>query len=297
MLSVLVCILTIIIAVLSVKLYIMKKSAREIRDEMTYRLENSTNTLIGISSRDKDMCKLADSLNVQLKEMRNRRHNYEQGDRELKEAITNISHDLRTPLTAVIGYLDLMENVSGNDEILRYVAMIRNRTDVMKQLTEELFQYSIITSVQETSLEMLCINDVLEETLTGFYGAITQCGIVPDIDISEIRTERKLDKSALSRIFSNITSNALKYSDGDFQVRLSDDGIITFSNSAEKLTSIETEKLFDRFYTVENARNSTGLGLSIAKILTERMNGEISAELDDGRLVITLNFLKNTPMS
>ena len=290
MLYILVCILVAVTAMLSIKLYLIKKSAREIKDELAYRLENSTNTLISISSRDKDMCILADSLNIQLKELRKKRLNYEKGDLELKEAITNISHDLRTPLTAVIGYLDLMENIGGNDEVSRYTAMIRNRTDVMKQLTEELFRYSIITSVQETNLEMLCINDVLEETLAGFYGAITKCGIVPDIDISETRTERKLDKSALSRIFSNITSNALKYSDGDFQVRLSDDGVITFSNFAKKLTSIETEKLFDRFYTVENARNSTGLGLSIAKLLTKRMGGDISAELDNGRLIIKLYF-------
>ena len=289
MLYILVCILSVATVLLSIKLYLIKKSAREIRDEMAYRLENSTNTLISISSRDKDMCGLADSLNVQLKELRKKRHNYEQGDLELKEAITNISHDLRTPLTAIIGYLDLMENI-GSDEVERYTAMIRNRTDVMKQLTEELFRYSIITSVQETNLEMLCINDILEETLAGFYGAITKCGIVPDIDISETRTERKLDKSALSRIFSNIISNALKYSDGDFKVSLSDDGVVTFSNSAQKLSSIEAEKLFDRFYTVENARNSTGLGLSIAKLLTKRMGGKISAELENSRLVIKLYF-------
>ena len=289
MLYILVCILVTVTALLSIKLYFIKKSAREIRNELAYRLENSTNTLISISSRDKDMCVLADSLNVQLKELRKKSQNYEQGNLELKEAITNISHDLRTPLTAIIGYLDLMENI-GNDEVSRYTAMIRNRTDVMKQLTEELFRYSIITSVQETNLEMLCINDVLEETLAGFYGAITKCGIVPDIDIPETRTERKLDKSALSRIFSNITSNALKYSDGDFQVRLSDDGVITFSNSAEKLTFIETEKLFDRFYTVHTARKSTGLGLSIAKQLTEQMGGTIGLSYRESVLSIHLFF-------
>ncbi len=282
--------LFLIIIALCIKIYTIKKSAHEIKDELAYRLENSTNTLISISSRDKDMCRLADSLNIQLKELRKKRHIYEQGDRELKEAITNISHDLRTPLTAIIGYLDLMETISENNEISSYITMIRNRTDVMKQLTEELFRYSIITSVQKTNLETVCINDVLTETLAGFYGAITQCGIVPDIEISEVRTEKELDKSALSRIFSNITSNAIKYSDGDFCVRLSDDGVITFSNSAEKLTSIEAEKLFDRFYTVETARNSTGLGLSIAKLLTKQMGGEISAELADGRLVIKLYF-------
>lgn len=282
--------LILMIIMLCIKIYIMKKSAREIMDELSYKLENSTNTLISISSRDKDICRLADSLNVQLKDLRKKRHIYEQGDRELKEAITNISHDLRTPLTAIIGYLDLMENGSENSEILRYTAMIRNRTDIMKQLTEELFRYSVIASVQEANMETVCINDVLEETLAGFYGAVTQCGIIPDIEISEIRTEKELDKSALSRIFSNIIQNALKYSDGDFSVRLSDDGIITFSNSAKKLTSIDVEQLFDRFYTVENAGNSTGLGLSIAKLLTQRMSGEISAKLTGDRLVIKIYF-------
>lgn len=288
MLFVIVCILAIATAVLSVKLYLIKKSVREIRDEMAYRLENSTNTLIGISSHDKDMCELADSLNKNLRELRNKRHIYEQGDHELKEAITNISHDLRTPLTAITGYLDLMENTD-DEKILHYTYVIRNRTDVMKQLTEELFRYSIIVSVQESNMENVCINEVLEETLAGFYAEVTKHGIVPDIDITDERIEKRLDRSALSRIFSNIISNAIKYSDGDFHVKMYGSNI-TFSNSAKKLTSIEAERLFDRFYTVETAKNSTGLGLSIAKILTERMGGKISAGLSGNLLTIEVTL-------
>jgi len=288
-LFVLVCILIVIITVLSVKLYLIKKSAREIRDELEYRLENSTNTLIGISSRDRDMCELANSLNKNLRELRNKRHVYEHGDRELKEAITNISHDLRTPLTAITGYLDLMENID-NDDVSRYIDIIRSRTDVMKQLTEELFRYSIIVSVQESNMENICINDVLEETLAGFYGEITKHGIVPEVDITDNRIEKTLDRSALSRIFSNIINNAIKYSNGDFHIKMSDNGVITFANSAKNLTSIDAEKLFDRFYTVETARNSTGLGLSIAKILTERMNGKISADISGDLLTIEVRL-------
>lgn len=288
MLYILVCILAIVTVILSVKLYLIKKSVREIRDEMAYRLENSTNTLIGISSRDKDMCELADSLNKNLRELRNKRHIYEQGDLELKEAITNISHDLRTPLTAITGYLDLMENIE-NEEVSHYTSIIRSRTEVMKQLTEELFRYSIIVSVQESNMENVCINKVLEETLAGFYGEITKHGIVPDIYITDERIEKRLDKSALSRIFSNIISNAIKYSDGDFHVKMHGSNI-TFSNSATKLTSIEAGKLFDRFYTVETAKNSTGLGLSIAKILTERMGGKISAGISGNLLTIEINL-------
>lgn len=287
MLFALFCIMTIITVVLFIKLYLIKKSVREIKDGMTYNLENSTNTLIGISSHDSDMRELTDSLNKNLRELRRKRHIYEQGDHELKEAITNISHDLRTPLTAITGYLDLMDKIE-NAEIHHYTGIIRSRTDVMKQLTEELFRYSIIASVQESNMENVCINEVLEETLAGFYGEITRYGIVPDVQITDSRIIKMLDKSALSRIFSNIISNAIKYSNGDFHIKMTDDSVVTFTNSAKGLTLIETEKLFDRFYTVENARNSTGLGLSIAKLLTERMGGKISAEISGDLLTIRI---------
>ncbi|MCM1505980.1 MAG: HAMP domain-containing histidine kinase [Ruminococcus flavefaciens] len=287
MLFVVVCIMVIVIAVLGVKLYLVKKSVREIMERLSGILSDSTNILIDISSRDRDMIELADSLNKSLRELRRKRHIYEHGDRELKEAITNISHDLRTPLTAITGYLDLMENIE-NEEVRHYTNIIRSRTDVMKQLTEELFRYSIIVSVQENSMENVCINDVLEETLAGFYGEITKHGIVPDVEITDSQIIKRLDKSALSRIFSNVISNAIKYSDGDFHVKMTADGMVTFANSAKGLTSIETEKLFDRFYTVKTARNSTGLGLSIAKLLTERMGGNISAEISGDLLTIKI---------
>lgn len=285
------CALLIAVIILSLKVYLMKKSAGELRRGLADKLDNDTNTLIDISSRDKEMRMLAVSLNDQLKKLRNKRQRYEQGDSELKEAVTNISHDLRTPLTAIGGYLDLMERDNTDEKMSRYIGMIRSRTELMKQLTEELFRYSIVLSVQETKPEKLYINDVLEETLATFYGVITQRNIVPKIEITETKVKRELDRSALARIFSNIISNALKYSDGDFFVRLYDDGKIRFSNTAKNLTSVDVGRLFDRFYTVETAGNSTGLGLSIAKLLTERMGGVISAELCGEHLVIELKFI------
>lgn len=100
------------------------------------------------------------------------------------------------------------------------------------------------------------------------------------------------DSEALSRVLSNILNNAAKYSDGDLFVSLSNDGEISFENSTKGLDSVQTEKLFDRFYTVKNARGSTGLGLSIAKTLTERMGGRIDASYRDGRLSILIKLKK-----
>lgn len=278
------------VTVLLIKIYLMKKSAGEIAEKLSEKLSEDTNTLIDISSGDRDMRKLAESLNVQLKKLRRESLRYRRGDAELKEAVTNISHDLRTPLTAVSGYLNLLEREEKSDTVKTYLGHISNRTEAMKTLTEELFRYSIVASAKPLNYEKLCLNSVLEESLAEFYGAVVQRGITPEIEITEERVERPLDRFALKRIFGNIIGNAVKYSCGDLFVTLTADGTITFSNTAEKLDSVTVGRFFDRFYTVETAGNSTGLGLSIAKLLAEQMGGVITAEYIGEKVVITLEF-------
>ena len=136
----------------------------------------------------------------------------------------------------------------------------------------------------------LDLRGALEEALLSFYGAMEQRNITPEIQLPESRVERCLDPSALSRIFSNILGNALKYSSGDLTVCMDQEGTIVFTNAAAGLTTVTAGRLFDRFYTVQTGSSSTGLGLSIAKLLTERMNGSIGAEYRDGKLSITLRF-------
>ncbi|MDE6596083.1 MAG: HAMP domain-containing histidine kinase [Oscillospiraceae bacterium] len=286
--------LAIAVIVLLIKIYLMKKSAGEITEKLSEKLSADTNTLIDISSGDRDMRALAEKLNVQLKQLREERLRFKHGDTELKEAVTNISHDLRTPLTAVFGYLDLLEREEKSDTVKQYLGQIRGRTEAMKQLTEELFRYSIVASSKPLKYERICINSVLEESLAEFYGAISQQGISPEIEITENPVERILDKTALKRIFGNIIGNAVKYSSGDLFITLSEKGTATFSNTAEGLDSVTVGKLFDRFYTVETAGNSTGLGLSIAKLLAEQMGGSITAEYVGNRVVITLEFAEKS---
>ena len=113
---------------------------------------------------------------------------------------------------------------------------------------------------------------------------------MPDIALSEQPIERTLDRHALRRIFDNILSNAVKYSDGDLSVRLSPDGTVWFENYAKDLDAIQTAHLFEHFYTVNTARSGTGLGLSIAKLLTEKMGGNVAAEYNIGKLSIFVRF-------
>lgn len=279
----------VVIILLCVKIYLLKKSAREISAQFADRLKNDTNNIIYVSSSDKDIRRLAESLNAQLSAMRTEELSYIQGNRELKSAVTNISHDLRTPLTAICGYLDLMQKTDDPEKQARYLSIMKERADMMKHLTEELFRYSVIVSDEtELKTETVFVNQLLAESISSFYPTLSEKGIAPKISITEERVERKLDSDALSRVFSNLLNNAAKYSDGDLEIALTESGEITFSNTAKELSAVEVEQLFDRFYTVEAARHSTGLGLSIARSLIQRMGGSITAEYSDERLTIRI---------
>lgn len=291
MLSWLLCgILVLVVAVLLAKLWLLRRSLDEISRQLGERRSQDTNSPIFLSVRDARARRLAAELNLQLKELRRQRQKFQQGDAELKSAVTNISHDLRTPLTAIQGYLDLLEWEEFSENARRYLGLIRNRMEAMTRLTEELFRYSLAADRQELAPEEVDLCRLLEESLVSFYAAMDQRGIIPEISLPEGPVVRILDPSAVSRIFGNIISNALKYSDGDFSAALDEGGTAVFSNSARGLDPVSAARLFDRFYTVETGRGSTGLGLSIARLLTEHMGGTIWAEYGEGRLYITVSF-------
>jgi len=284
--------LILIIVLLCVKVYLMKRSVREIEEGFHERLITGTNTLIDISCHDKDIKRLAGSINKELKKLRSERHRFIQGDKELKNAITNISHDLRTPLTAICGYLSLLSEEEKSAEVTRYFEVIENRVEVLKGLMEELFKYSVISAEEKLVFEEVSLNAALEESIAAYYAALKEKGIVPVISMPEEKIIRRLDKAALSRIFANLLNNALKYSDGDLEIILKNTGEIVFTNTSGALSEVEVGRMFDRFYTVENAGKSTGLGLSIAKKLIEDMNGTITADYYAKKLSISINFLK-----
>lgn len=282
-------IMVLIIIALSVKIHLLQKAAKEIETAFADRLITDTNTLIDISTSDKYMRSLANAMNIQLRKLRAERHRFRQGDTELKNAITNISHDLRTPLTAICGYLDLLEQEDKSEAVKRYLETIRNRTEILAQLTEELFRYSVIVSSEGNAVkEPVAIGSILEESIAAFYTVLNERGIVPEIQMPGDKVIRTLDRSALARVFSNLLNNAIKYSDGDLDITLSETGEITFTNTASGLNEVQIGKLFDRFYTVEAARKSTGLGLAIARTLIEQMNGTISAKYENSRLSICI---------
>ena len=283
--------LVVIIFALLLKIFYMRKAIREIKRGFSEKLYTDTNTPIMLSSHDKLVSSLANYINVELKELQKQKHRYIQGDKELKNAITNISHDLRTPLTTICGYLSLLDKEEKSEHIARQLSIIKNRTFALKQLVEELFRYTTIISDTENSVYTeTVINNVLEDCISSYYAIFKEKGITPNINLCEQKIVRSVDKTALLRIFNNVIDNAIKYSEGDLTISLFENGKIVFSNHTSDLNEIQIGKLFDRFYTVNTARKSTGLGLSIAKALIEKMDGNISADYSNNVLSIIIKL-------
>lgn len=281
------------IGAIVVKIFLLKKDINNIKRQTKEILNSNTNAKIVLCGRDKSIRELAISLNESLSLIRQKQLTYNNGDAELKSAMTNISHDLRTPLTAICGYLDLMSKETNPRKIKEYTEIIKERTQAIKALADELFGYSLALDDSRSSvLQELSLNSLVEECVLDFYEELSSKNITPDIRITDKPVTIYADKRDMTRVVSNLISNAIKHGEGNFAVALDDKGTLTVSNSAPNLTHVDVERMFDRFYTVKNYNYSTGLGLSIAKSLVEQYGGSISASLKNGVFSITLNLAK-----
>lgn len=280
-----------IVLFLLLKMIVMKNEIVNIEKSLSTILKSDTNNLITVFSNDKNLKKLATSLNKNLKELRKLELEYKQGNQELKSSITNISHDLRTPLTAIRGYLDLMQKEDKTKEQTRYLKIIDEKVQDLTEITEQLFDFSKSIDIQnEVKKKEICINDILENSILSFYSMFKKYDITPKIDICNEKVIRTLNENMLKRIFENIISNAIKYSENDFKLTLENTGKIIFSNKTTLLDKISLDKIFNRYYTIKNTKKSNGIGLSIAKQLVELNEGTIKAKYEKGCLVIEIEF-------
>lgn len=284
-LYIIISILTFILIVLIAKILFMRKSIRKISIDLIRILKSDTNNLITIDTRNKEIVELTNTLNIELKNLRKERLQYENGNQELKRSITNISHDIRTPLTAISGYIDLIKENEDKEKQEEYIKIVERKTNNLINLTEQLFDFSkTIDNKPNIQKEKLCINEMLEESLANFYIVFKEKNIIPKLEITDKKIYKIVDKDTITRVFENILSNVIKYSNGNFKVKLESNGKVIFSNKANSLDATTVEKIFDRYYTVENAKKSTGLGLSIAKQLVELNGGSISRKICKRRI-------------
>ncbi len=276
---------------LVIKIIIIKSEIRNIESKLPQIINTDTNNLITISSEDKDLIHLTNTINQNLQRLRNLELEYINGNVELKESITNISHDLRTPLTAISGYIELIDKNNLSHKEKEYLNLIEAKTRDLVALTEQLFEFTKNIEINKViNKKEVCLNFILENIMGSYYAIFKSNNIEPKIIITKYKIIRSLDESMINRIFDNIISNAIKYSDGDFCLNLDDKGQITISNHATSLDKTSVKKIFNRYFTVENARKKSGIGLSIAKQLVELNNGTINAEYKNKTLVIVVKF-------
>ena len=276
---------------LFVKLILIRKEINNITCSLAKILNTDTNKLLTCITSDKLLKNLVRVLNKRLKELRKLEIEYKQGNQSLKSAITNISHDLRTPLTAIRGYVELMEDENPNQQQQDYLRIIDAKVQDLGELTEQLFDFSKNLDLQQEIRVMpVCLNDVLIESIVSFYSLFKKCQMTPQLDLCEEKVVRLLNENILKRIFENIISNAVKYGQSDLKIRMTVDGVIEFSNDTDELDFTRLGKLFDRYYTVQDAKRSSGVGLSIARQLVDLSGGTIDASYQASVLKIMIRF-------
>ena len=272
--------------------YIMlKRDLKKAKRQCEYIRSQNTNMVLYSASMDSDVCAAMNEFNSVLLESTElkRRLLHEEG--EIKNVITNVSHDLRTPVTSMIGYAKLLDKEPLNEKQKEYTTVILSRAQFLKELVEQLFSYSLVMEQQEYNIQQENITSILEESILMFYSDFEEKQLELELSLEEEPVYARIDREALRRVMVNIISNALKYAHE--KVILKQQGkMIIIQNKTESIDSIDVEKLFDRFFTVAKNRSngSMGLGLTIAKKLITDMQGQITAHKQGEYLVIMIQL-------
>lgn len=283
-------VLSILVITLVLRVVTTNIEIRNIIRDLEDITEKDTNLLLTTSSGDKSIKSLVDSLNKELKKLLSIKREYSKGVFDVKKSAENIAHDIRTPLTVIKGYVDLLEEEDLSEEGKKCLEIIKGRTRYMKEMTDELFLSLSMKSRGVLSLSDIDAKSVLEEALVSFYNEFKKKGMTPSIITPNDKVILKADSKALYRVYSNIISNALKYGEGEFNVQMDEKGNITFSNYAPNMDSVEANKLLDRYYTISDAKASSGIGLSISNEILQEMGGELKVRLDNKRLYISIIY-------
>ena len=283
-------VLSILVITLLIRVVTTNIELKNITRELEEITEKDTNLLLSISSGDKSIKILVDSLNKELKKLLSLKREYSKGIFDVKKSAENIAHDIRTPLTAIKGYVDLLEEEELSEEGRKYLDIIRGRTQYLKSLTDELFLSLSMKSRGVLNLSDIDAKSILEEALVSNYKEFEKKGMTPSLITPNEKVIIKADSKALYRAYSNIISNALKYGEGEFKVEMDEKGNTIFSNLAPNMDSVEANKLLDRYYTISDAKASSGIGLSISKEILQEMGGELKVKLENNRLYISITY-------
>ena len=298
-------IIGILLIISFIQAFLLWKYQRQVKDicrQMAFLLKHDSSMLI---TRDLDfgnIGKLVDILNEYLTLKRREHAQYQKKEQIISDTYANLSHDIRTPLTSLDGYFQLLENCDSTVDRQRYLAIIRERIESLKEMLEELFTFTKLKN-QTAPLELnrCCVTQILKETVFSYYEDWTKLGIEPEILIPEERVYMLGNPPALRRIIQNVLKNAIEHGEKKIKITLSateNQILLSVSNQVAHPEQIDVSMIFERFYKADAARSrtSTGLGLAIAKELALRMNGEITAAITEDIFCITIRFSDSCPL-
>lgn len=318
-------ILLIVIIVLTINMLIRKKQIISMEKQLKNSQDYSYNKQIQLTLIDKDLTDLAVLINKNLDFQKTLKLQHETTERQLKQSISDIAHDLRTPLTVIKGNLQLLlnessasehgaeaetdgvyqaeANVSGsvnklNDAQIEYIKICMEKADVLKQMIDDFFELSVLESdIDEVPVEKINATNLIMQFVLDHEALIREKELTPDIVLPEKTVTMMADAAFVGRMLSNLLNNILKYGKNEFTVGLREETesvVIYFANEIMHDTKIDVDRLFERTYRADTARKegSAGLGLYIVKVLAEKQGGSASAHLDGRKLVVELSFKK-----
>lgn len=270
-------IIGILAVIIIIQAFIMWKYQRQIKDicrQLSFLMEHDSNKLI---QREIDMGgigELSDKLNELIDLRKKERNEYRKKEELIADTYTNLLHDIRTPLTSLDGYFQLIEECDNIDDQSRYLDIIRERLNSLNEMLEELFTFTKLKNDSyKLELTDCCMNRILKEAVFSYYD--------------------EWKKQGLRRVIQNVIKNGLDHGEKNISIELTrkdNHALLKISNYTEHPENIDLSHVFERFYKADVARGraSTGLGLSIAKELVERMNGDISARIQGNDFIIEI---------
>ena len=278
---------------------IMWKYQRQVKDicrQLAFLMKHDSNMLIHREFGLGGIGMLSDRLNDLLELRRKEKQYYQEKETLIADTYTNLSHDIRTPLTSLDGYFQLMEACENVEEQRRYLSIIHERIHSLNEMLEELFMFTKLKNESyRLELTSCCINRILKETVFSYYDDWVRREIQPDIQITEEQLYIDGNKQGLSRIIQNVIKNGLDHGEKKIRIvlkREQNQAVLRISNQVTASEQIDIEHVFDRFYKADAARSktSTGLGLSIAREFVRRMNGEIGAKIEENEFIVEMSF-------
>ena len=285
-----------IIILQSIIIWKYQRQVKDICRQLAFLMKHDSNMLIHREFGLGEIGMLSDRLNDLLELRRKEKQYYQEKETLIADTYTNLSHDIRTPLTSLDGYFQLMEACENVEEQRRYLNIIHERIHSLNEMLEELFMFTKLKNESyRLELTSCCINRILKETVFSYYDDWVRREIQPDIQITEEQLYIDGNKQGLSRIIQNVIKNGLDHGEKKIRIvlkREQNQAVLRISNQVTASEQIDIEHVFDRFYKADAARSktSTGLGLSIAREFVRRMNGEIGAKIEENEFIVEMSF-------